>query len=57
MSGKAGQRYFESCWKQDAELDESCDVAVQTIPETNHDSVVLKLTVLKQVFETVGETH
>lgn len=45
-----GQRYFESCWAgQDAELNESCvDVAVKTIPETGHDGVLLKLTVLKQ---------
>lgn len=58
MSGKAGQRYFESCWTgQDAELDECCDLTVKTIPETDHDSIVLKLAVLKEVFKRIGEMH
>lgn len=58
MSGKAGQRYFESCWTgQDAELDECCNLTVKTIPETDHDSIVLKLAVLKEVFEGMGKTH
>lgn len=58
MSGKAGQRYFESCWTgQDTELDECCDLTVKTIPETDHDSILLKLAVLKEVFEKIGEMH
>lgn len=49
--------YYGCHSEQDAELDESFDVAVKTIPETDHDYIFLKLTVLQEVYETIGETH
>jgi hypothetical protein len=56
ITGKAGQRYFKSCWNgQDAELDECYDLTIKTIPETDHDSIVLKMAVLKEVFQRIGE--
>jgi hypothetical protein len=57
MTGKAGQQYFESCWTgQDEDLDGYLDLTVKTIPETDRDSIVLKLAVLKEVFARIGET-
>lgn len=33
MCGKAGQRYFASCWTgQEVELDAGCDVTIKTVP-------------------------
>ncbi|KAK7707838.1 hypothetical protein SLS64_005055 [Diaporthe eres] len=56
MIGKRGQSYMEGCWKG-SEGDEFQDVltfTTMTIKDTDHDSVVQSVEVLRQIFLDAG---
>lgn len=56
MIGKKGQSYMENCWKGNGgdEIQEVLDFTTTTVKETDHDSVVQSVEVLKQIFLDAG---
>lgn len=57
MIGKRGQRYMEDCWKGGSEGGEFGDVlrfTTETVRETDHDSVVQTVEVLRKIFLDAG---
>lgn len=53
MIGQQGQAYMESCWKALDEGDGDCrgviDVEMKTVPGTDHDGLVGKLSLLNEI--------
>lgn len=59
MIGKKGQSYMEDCWKGSGgdEFQNVLNFTATTVKETDHDSVVQSVEVLKQIFlDAVGFT-
>lgn len=56
MIGKRGQSYMEDCWKGNGggEFQDVLSFTATTIKETDHDSVVQSVEVLKQIFLDAG---
>lgn len=56
MIGKKGQSYMEGCWKgnEGDEFQDVLDFTTTTVKETDHDSVVQSVEVLKQIFLSAG---
>lgn len=56
MIGKKGQSYMEGCWKGNGgdEFQDVLDFETTTVKETDHDSVVQFVEVLKQIFLSAG---
>lgn len=56
MIGKKGQSYVEECWKGSGEneFQDVLEFTTTTIKETDHDSVVQTVEVLKQIFLDAG---
>lgn len=56
MIGKKGQSYMEGCWKGNTgdEFQDVLDFTTTTVKETDHDSVVQSVEVLKQIFLSAG---
>lgn len=56
MIGKKGQSYMEDCWKgnEGDEFQDVLDFTTTTVKETDHDSVVQSVEVLKQIFLIAG---
>lgn len=56
MIGKKGQSYMENCWKGNGgdEVLDVLDFTTTTVKETDHDSVVQSVEVLKQIFLDAG---
>lgn len=53
MTGKTGQEYFRSCWTKEGEgYEDSLDVKITTIEESDHDSVIQSAEALKEVFKS-----
>ncbi|KAL2133771.1 hypothetical protein VTI74DRAFT_1708 [Chaetomium olivicolor] len=52
MIGKKGQSYMEDCWKGSGgdEFQDVLEFTTATISETDHDSIVQSVEVLKQIF-------
>ncbi|KAM7183367.1 hypothetical protein V8F33_013638 [Rhypophila sp. PSN 637] len=56
MIGKKGQTYFEICWNgQGHNFDDVVQFRSTTVKDTDHDSVVLSVEVLEQIFLLVKE--
>lgn len=58
MIGKKGQSYMEDCWKCGVgdEIEDVLEFTTTTVKETDHDSVVQSVEVLKQIFLSAGGT-
>ncbi|KAI3390694.1 hypothetical protein diail_8863 [Diaporthe ilicicola] len=56
MIGKRGQSYMEGCWKGSGgdEFQDVLKFTTTTVRETDHDSVVQSVEVLKQIFLSAG---
>lgn len=56
MIGKKGQSYMENCWKGNGgdEIRDVLDFTTTMVEETDHDSVVQSVEVLKQIFLDAG---
>lgn len=56
MIGKKGQSYMEDCWKGTGgdEFQDVLEFTATTVGETDHDSVVQSVEVLKQIFLGAG---
>ncbi|KAJ0119927.1 hypothetical protein J7T55_000777 [Diaporthe amygdali] len=56
MIGKRGQSYMENCWKGSGgdEFQDVLNFTAETVKETDHDSVVQSVEVLKQIFLSAG---
>lgn len=56
MIGKRGQSYMEDCWKGsgEGEFQDVLGFTTTTVKETDHDSVVQSVEVLKQIFLDAG---
>ncbi|KAL1883297.1 hypothetical protein Daus18300_000355 [Diaporthe australafricana] len=52
MIGKKGQSYMENCWKGSGgdEFQDTLEFRTTTMKETDHDSVVVSVEVLQQIF-------
>jgi hypothetical protein len=58
MIGKKGQAYMEDCWKgsEEVEFQDILDFTTRTVSETDHDSVLVSVEVLEQIFLSAGGT-
>ncbi|KAH8127748.1 hypothetical protein LI328DRAFT_164773 [Trichoderma asperelloides] len=58
MIGENGQKYLEDCWRGSGEDDfhDVLNFTATTVDETDHDSVVQSVIVLKQIFLSAGGT-
>lgn len=58
MIGKRGQSYMEDCWKGSGgnEFHDALEFTTTTVKETDHDSVVQSVEVLRQIFLDAGGT-
>lgn len=56
MIGKKGQSYMEDCWRGGAgdEFEDLLEFTTTTVKDTDHDSVVQSVEVLKQIFLSAG---
>lgn len=56
MIGKKGQSYMEDCWNGGPgdEFQDRLEFTTTTVKETDHDSVVQSVEVLKQIFLSAG---
>ncbi|KAF2147799.1 hypothetical protein K461DRAFT_248700, partial [Myriangium duriaei CBS 260.36] len=58
MTARRGQEFIEQCWQND-EVKGKVDFATTTLPDTNHDSVLIDYEkgALRTVFERIAELH